>query len=95
VIYVDFHTAFSHTNLGLADAGASSCWPSNLSPLFMSGDIEIGTAYVISDSSLALFIDSPVSWSNGWAKGNQATRQNSLTRENEAAPTGFEPVSPP
>jgi hypothetical protein len=39
----------------LADAssGSSSHWLSHLSPLFIDGDIEIGTAYVISDSSHA------------------------------------------
>jgi len=31
--------------------------PSSLSPLFVDGDIDVGTAYFISDSSLALSID--------------------------------------
>jgi hypothetical protein len=38
-------------------SGSSSCRPSSLSPLFVDGDIDVGTAYFISDSSLALSID--------------------------------------
>ena len=43
---------------------SSSCRPSSLSPLFMGGDIEISTARFISDSSLALPIDSPARWAD-------------------------------
>jgi hypothetical protein len=51
----------------------------NLSPLFVDGDIEISTGYVISDSSHSLSIDSLVRRSDGWTERNRATRQNPLT----------------
>jgi hypothetical protein len=46
-----------------------------LSPLFMVGDIEIGMAYVISDSSHALSSDSPERRADGWAEWSRARRR--------------------
>ena len=66
-----------------------------VSPLFIGGDTRICTGGFISHAASSLPIDSTARWANGWTLWNRVANHNSLTRKSEAAPTGFEPVSPP
>jgi hypothetical protein len=46
--------------------------------------------------AFSLPINSRARWATGWTEWNRTTRRNPLTRKaHKAAPTGFEPVSPP